>query len=117
MGKSLTTIGLISDTHGVLRDEALHALQGSDLIIHAGDVGKPEIVTKRVDGKLMEPIERLTVDIPEEFVDYRNNVIYDWGHNNVYAGEGGSYNIINNYYKYGPSTSETVKYRIANPWN
>ena len=31
-------------------------------------VGKPEIVTKRVAGKLMEPIERLTVDIPEEFV-------------------------------------------------
>ena len=31
-------------------------------------VGKPEIVTKRVDGKLMEPTERLTVDIPEEFV-------------------------------------------------
>ena len=44
MGKCLTTIGLISDTHCVLRDEALHALQGSDLIIHAGDVGKPEIV-------------------------------------------------------------------------
>src|SRR5207245_1856455 len=31
-------------------------------------VGKPEIVTKRIDGKLMEPIEHLTVDIPEEFV-------------------------------------------------
>jgi GTP-binding protein len=31
-------------------------------------VGKPEIVTKRVDGKLMEPVERLTVDIPEAFV-------------------------------------------------
>ena len=31
-------------------------------------VGKPEIVTKRVDGKLMEPIEKLTVDVPEEFV-------------------------------------------------
>src|SRR5438552_3601756 len=31
-------------------------------------VGKPEIVTKRVDGKLMEPIEHLTVDVPEEFV-------------------------------------------------
>src|SRR5262249_23657846 len=31
-------------------------------------VGKPEIVTKRVDSKLMEPVERLTVDIPEEFV-------------------------------------------------
>jgi GTP-binding protein len=31
-------------------------------------VGKPEIVTKRVDGKLMEPVERLTIDIPEDFV-------------------------------------------------
>ncbi len=31
-------------------------------------VGKPEIVTRRIDGKLMEPVERLTVDIPEEFV-------------------------------------------------
>ena len=31
-------------------------------------VGKPEIVTKRVDGKLMEPVEKLTVDVPEEFV-------------------------------------------------
>src|SRR5215475_6034170 len=31
-------------------------------------VGKPEIVTRRVDGKLMEPLEQLTIDIPEEFV-------------------------------------------------
>jgi putative phosphoesterase len=37
-------VGLISDTHGLLRDEALRALEGSDLIIHAGDVGKPEIL-------------------------------------------------------------------------
>jgi pectate lyase len=56
-------------------------------------------------------------NIPEENCDFTNNVIYDWGHNNIYAGEGGSYNIINNYFKYGPSTNESVKYRIANPWN
>jgi len=37
-------IGLISDTHGLMRQEALTALAGSDLIIHAGDVGKPEII-------------------------------------------------------------------------
>jgi uncharacterized protein len=37
-------IGLISDTHGLMRQEALTALQGTDLIIHAGDVGKPGIV-------------------------------------------------------------------------
>lgn len=56
-------------------------------------------------------------NIPEENCDFTNNVIYDWGHNNVYAGEGGNYNIVNNYYKYGPSTSENVKYRITNPWS
>ena len=39
-----TVIGLISDTHGLMRPEALSALRGSDLIIHAGDVGKPEIL-------------------------------------------------------------------------
>jgi putative phosphoesterase len=37
-------VGVISDTHGLLREEALDALQGSDLIIHAGDVGKPAIL-------------------------------------------------------------------------
>lgn len=38
------TIGLISDTHGLLRPQALRALEGSELIIHAGDVGDPEIL-------------------------------------------------------------------------
>ncbi|MEE9219591.1 MAG: metallophosphoesterase family protein [Acidobacteriota bacterium] len=37
-------IGLISDTHGLLRREAVNALRGSDLIIHAGDIVKPEIL-------------------------------------------------------------------------
>ncbi|MGA2738257.1 MAG: metallophosphoesterase family protein [Bryobacteraceae bacterium] len=37
-------VGLISDTHGLLRPEAVRALAGSDLIIHAGDVGAPEIL-------------------------------------------------------------------------
>ncbi len=37
-------VGLISDTHGLLREEAVEALRGSELIIHAGDVGKPAIL-------------------------------------------------------------------------
>ena len=37
-------LGLISDTHGLLRPEALKALAGADLILHAGDVGNPEIL-------------------------------------------------------------------------
>jgi uncharacterized protein len=40
------TIGVISDTHGLLRPEALAALQGSDFILHAGDVGDPAILDK-----------------------------------------------------------------------
>jgi uncharacterized protein len=42
--KTMKMLGLISDTHGLLREEAVHALRGSDLILHAGDVGAPEIL-------------------------------------------------------------------------
>src|SRR5690348_10638586 len=45
-GRSQWTIGVISDTHGLLRPEALALLQGSDYIIHAGDVGDPAILRK-----------------------------------------------------------------------
>jgi uncharacterized protein len=38
-------IGLISDTHGLLRPEALRALQGVEAIVHAGDIGDPAILT------------------------------------------------------------------------
>ena len=37
-------VGLISDTHGVLRPEAVEALRGCDVLIHAGDVGDPEVI-------------------------------------------------------------------------
>jgi putative phosphoesterase len=39
-------VGIISDTHGLLRPEALFALQGVELIIHAGDVGGPEVLRR-----------------------------------------------------------------------
>ena len=41
-----TIVGVISDTHGLLRPEAVEALQGSEHIIHDGDVGAPEILEK-----------------------------------------------------------------------
>ena len=46
-------IGVISDTHGLLRPEAQRALHGVQLIIHAGDVGAPEILTRL---KLIAPV-------------------------------------------------------------
>ena len=44
MNRTPKTIGLISDTHGLLRPQALRALEGSDLIVHAGDVGDRKIL-------------------------------------------------------------------------
>jgi uncharacterized protein len=41
-----TRIGLISDTHGLLRPGAVDFLRGADFIIHAGDIGGPEIVAQ-----------------------------------------------------------------------
>ncbi|HEY0067359.1 MAG TPA: pectate lyase [Flavisolibacter sp.] len=52
---------------------------------------------------------------PEEMVDFRNNVIYNWGDNSVYGGEGGRYNLVGNYYKSGPVTKKSVQSRIVNP--
>jgi uncharacterized protein len=40
----MAIVGVISDTHGLLRPEAVAALRGSDFIVHAGDVGRPEIL-------------------------------------------------------------------------
>jgi hypothetical protein len=51
--KERRIIGLISDTHGFMRDAALRALHGSDLILHAGDVGAPEILE---DLKALAPV-------------------------------------------------------------
>jgi uncharacterized protein len=42
--RAMPRIGVISDTHGLVRPEALRALSGADLIVHAGDVGAPEVL-------------------------------------------------------------------------
>jgi putative phosphoesterase len=44
VGKDPIRIGLISDTHGLLREQALRSLRGSELIVHAGDVGERKIL-------------------------------------------------------------------------
>ncbi len=42
----MTLVGVISDTHGLLRREALDALAGVDVILHAGDIGKADIIER-----------------------------------------------------------------------
>jgi putative phosphoesterase len=49
-------VGVISDTHGLLRPEVLAALRGSDHIIHAGDAGDPRILDKLVEIAPVTPV-------------------------------------------------------------
>lgn len=55
-----------------------------------------------------------TPNPPGELVDFTNNVIYNWAANNTYGGEKGRYNVVNNYYKPGPST-KSKKPWMVNP--
>lgn len=76
-------IGVISDTHGLLRPEAKQVLSGCDCIIHAGDIGRPEVLDEL---QLIAPVQavRGNVDkgdwaasMPEtEVVCYHNQYIY-----------------------------------------
>jgi len=45
-GPRATIVGIVSDTHGLLRPEALAALAGVDLIVHAGDIGSPAVLER-----------------------------------------------------------------------
>ena len=47
---------------------------------------------------------RFTTSSKTELVDFRNNVIFNWGFNSVYGGEEGQQNMVNNYFKPGPAT-------------
>lgn len=56
-----------------------------------------------------------TQNSENEFVDFRNNVIYNWGENSIYGGEKGRYNLVNNYFKSGPATTSSKLDRIVSP--
>jgi hypothetical protein len=58
---------------------------------------------------------KTTANNENEFVDFRNNVIYNWGTNSIYGGENGKYNIVNNYFKPGPATTSSKQNRIVSP--
>ena len=84
-------------------------LGGRHISIHHNLYAHCNSRTPRFDGN-----RNLKGDV--ENAEFTNNVIYNWGGNNVYGGEGGNYNIINNYYQPGPNTNAKVKSRICNPF-
>ncbi len=57
-----------------------------------------------------------TPNTADELVDFRNNVIYNWGINNVYGGEKGRYNVVANYFKPGKATGDKKKNRLVEPY-
>jgi putative phosphoesterase len=80
-------VGIISDTHGLLRPEAERALQGVQLIVHAGDVGSPEILSKL---KVIAPVCAVRGNIDTE----------PWARElpltTVVAGAGASFYVLHN---------------------
>jgi len=65
--------------------------------------------TPRINGHRLKP----KYPQAEEFVEIVNNIIFNWGHNNVYGSENGRFNLINNYYKPGSASKIT---QIADIW-
>jgi uncharacterized protein len=60
----LTSVGLVSDTHGLLRRSVVTALRGVELILHAGDVGKAEVL----DGlSAVAPVIAVRGNVDKEF--------------------------------------------------
>jgi len=82
--RTIQIIGLISDTHGLLRPEALRALDGSDLIIHAGDVGGPEILEEL---RRLAPVVAVkgNVDTDAWCADLPETAVADAGSSLVYV--------------------------------
>ncbi len=70
MGRGVLQIGLISDTHGLLRPEAVVALRGADLILHAGDIGKQSVLDALAEIASVEAIagnvDRAWCTLPEQ---------------------------------------------------
>ena len=77
-------LGIISDTHGLLRPEAARALSGVDLIVHAGDVGSPEVLAKL---KVLAPVfaVRGNVDTEAWAKELPATVIVDAGNASLYV--------------------------------
>ena len=66
MAAGLSTVGVISDTHGLVRPEALAALRGVDRIVHAGDIGGPDVLRalELLIGRYPSAAIRVTPQLP-----------------------------------------------------
>jgi len=77
-------IGIISDTHNLLRKEAVSALQDADLIIHAGDIGDLQIIDKL---KAISPVVAVRGNMDNELraYDLKRTEVVDTGGHTIYV--------------------------------
>ncbi len=76
-------LGVISDTHGLLRPEAVRALEGVDHIVHAGDIGNPEILVE-LEGIAPVTAVRGNMDWGEWTADLQETEVLEIGGVSVY---------------------------------
>ena len=81
MNEREVRIGVISDTHSLLRPWAIEQLAGSDAIIHAGDIGKPEVIEALADiaplTVVRGNIDKWAVDLPDiEVAQFGERYVY-----------------------------------------
>src|SRR5262245_48579584 len=120
----MAKIGLISDTHGLLRPEAIEKLRGSDLIIHAGDIGAPWILEEL---KTIAPVfavrgnndrESWAKSIPEtqivKFDRYRIYVLHNLRELNLDPKTSG-YHVVISGHSHQPRITESDGVLYMNP--
>ncbi len=78
------TIGVISDTHGLLRPEAIEALRGCSQIIHAGDVGAADILVRLREVAPVAAIKG-NVDTGRWAASLPSSVVVDFGNHHIYV--------------------------------
>ena len=82
--KDESWVGLISDTHGLLRPEIVDALRGADRIIHAGDVGRGDIL-ETLEGVAPVTAVRGNVDHAGRPATLPETTVLEWNGNTIYV--------------------------------
>lgn len=78
----MKSIGVISDTHGLLRPEAIDALAGSDLIVHAGDIGNSRVLDELRE---LAPLTAIRGNIDKWATDMPDTGFFEVGGRYVYV--------------------------------
>ncbi len=84
LNKDVLNIGVVSDTHGLFRDQINKCFENVDCIIHAGDIGSPEIIEKLSS---LAPLYAVlgNTDPPFIFTEYNYEEIIETPHHKIYV--------------------------------